>query len=209
MQKNHGPLTKDSTIRSALRNILSGDLENCRQSGHQAEVFEELGICHGTTRIDFAIINGLMHGYEIKSDRDTLKRLPEQVKEFSNVFDRMTLVVGKHHLYHAIHVIPDWWGVIVAKINANNKIIFQTIRESEDNKEQAEISIARLLWREEALRILEEQNEAIGMRTKPREILYKKLTEILDIQTLKETVSSLLIAREGWRSDPQLLSNGG
>ncbi len=201
-------LTNDKVIRVALRNVLDKEREKYRRKGHKAEIFEEFGVQHGIARIDYAIINGVMCGYEIKSDRDTLERLPEQVEEFSAVFDKLTLVVGKRHLYHAMHIIPNWWGVVIAKVNANNKVFFQTIRETGDNKNQDGTSIARLLWREEALRILEEKNEADKVRHKPREFIYEKLADVLDTETLKQRVNSLLISREGWRSDALLASSG-
>ncbi len=203
--------TNDKIIRVALRNVLDNDLwRYCSESGCPAKLFEELGVQHGTARIDIAVINGVMHGYEIKSDRDTLERLPGQMNEFNAVFDKLTLVVGKRHLYDAINIVPDWWGIIVAKIDANHEIFFQTIREAEDNKDQVGVSIARLLWKEEALQILEEQNKAKGVRSKPREFIYQRLANVLDAETLKEKVrDALLVSREGWRSDVPLLSSGG
>ncbi len=203
--------TNDKTIREVLRNILDKYLEEYRaESGRPAEIFEELGVRHGTARIDIAVINGAMHGYEIKSDRDTLKRLPEQMNEFNAVFDKMTLIVGKCHLYAAINIVPDWWGIVVAKIDRNHKIFFQTIREAENNQNQAGVSIARLLWKKEALQILEELNKARGVRSKPRELIYQKLANVLDINTLKEKVRyALLFSREDWRSDVPLILNGG
>ncbi len=143
--------TNDKIIRAVLRNVLDKDLKEYRaESGQPAEILEELGVRHGTSRIDIVVINGILHGYEIKSDRDTLKRLPEQMAEFNAVFDKLTLVVGKRHLYDAVNIIPDWWGIIVAKIDVNCKVFFQTIREAEDNQDQVGVSIARLLWKEEA-----------------------------------------------------------
>jgi hypothetical protein len=203
--------TNDKTIRAVLRNVLDKDLEEYRaESGQPAEILEELGVRHGTARIDIAVINGVMHGYEIKSDRDTLKRLPEQMAEFNAVFDKLTLVVGKRHLYDAVNIIPDWWGIIIAKIDANCKVFFQTIREAEDNQDQVGVSIARLLWKEEALQILEEQNKAKGVRSKPREFIYQRLANVLDAETLKEKVrDALLVSREDWRSDAPLILNGG
>ncbi len=203
--------TNDKIIRAVLRNVLDKDLEEYRaESGQPAEILEELGVRHGTARIDIAVINGVMHGYEIKSDRDTLKRLPEQMAEFNAVFDKLTLVVGKRHLYDAVNIIPDWWGIIVAKIDVNCKVFFQTIREAEDNQDQVGVSIARLLWKEEALQILEEQNKAKGVRSKPREFIYQRLANVLDAETLKEKVrDALLVSREDWRSDAPLILNGG
>lgn len=199
--------TNDKIIRVALRSILDKDLrEYHSENGLPTKIFEELGVRHGTARIDIAVINGVIHGYEIKSDRDTLDRLPEQINEFNSVFDKLTLVVGKRHLYDAINIIPDWWGVMVAKIDTNNEVFFQTIREAEDNQNQVGVSIARLLWKQEALQILEEQNKAQGVRSKPNEFIYQKLVNVLDIDTLKEKVRYvLLVSRGDWRADMRLV----
>jgi hypothetical protein len=202
--------TNDKMIRVALREVLDKKLKDYRKNGHKAEVFEELGVEHGTTRIDYAIVNGIMCGYEIKSDKDTLERLPEQVKDFSTVFDEITLVVGRRYLYEALHLIPEWWGVVLAKADSKGDVALQTIRSAEQNPIQKGISIARLLWREEALHILEERNKADGLRNKPREIIYQHLANMFasDFKTLKIKVSSLLISRQGWRSDKQLVIGG-
>ena len=203
--------TNDKLIRSALRNILNKDLGKCRSESDQpVEIFEEFSVRHGTARIDIAVINGIMHGYEIKSDSDTLKRLPEQVNEFNSVFDKLTLVVGKRYLYDAINIIPDWWGIIIAKIGGNSKVFFQTIREAEVNQNQISVSIARLLWKEEALQILEEKNRANGVRSKSCEFIYERLADVLDANTLKEKVQNvLLVSRKDWRSYEQLVLNDG
>lgn len=198
--------TNDLIIRSALKEVLKEHHAQDKES----RVIEELGVRHGSVRIDIAVVNGIMHGYEIKSDRDTLERLPEQMIEFNAVFDRITLVVGKQHLYRAIHIVPDWWGITIAKVDTKGQVVFYTIREPEDNNQQEKVSIARLLWREEALRILEEHNQADGVRSKPREYIYKKLADVLEADILKERVrKTLLIPREDWRFGLTLISNGG
>ena len=46
-------------------------------------------------RIDIAVVKGALHGFEIKSDFDNLKRLARQVDLYSQVLDRATLVVGE------------------------------------------------------------------------------------------------------------------
>ena len=198
--------TNDLIIRSALKK----KLERHHAQDKELRIIEELGVRHGTARIDVVVINGIMHGYEIKSDRDTLERLPEQMNEFNDVFDKLTLVVGKRHLYDAVNLIPDWWGIMVVKINAKNKVIFHTIREAEDNQKQVGISIARLLWREEALQILEEHDQADGVRSKPREFVYQRLADVLEADVLKERVrKTLLVPREEWRFGLAPLSHGG
>ncbi|HUC01537.1 MAG TPA: sce7726 family protein [Candidatus Paceibacterota bacterium] len=203
-------LTNDKLIRAALRANLERDLQRYRaKSGHPAQIFEELGVRHGVSRIDLAVINGVMHGYEIKSDLDTLQRLPDQVDAFSSVFDKLTLVVGKKHLYDAINILPDWWGVLLAKVDDDGTLIFQSIRKASKNFTQDPHSIAKLLWREEALQILENKNRAKGVRSKTRDVIYERLAEVMPIGALKERVrDALLVSREGWRSDLPLALSG-
>ena len=201
--------TSDKIIRTAFCNILEKELQNYRnESQHPAEIFEELGVRHGTARIDIAVVNGIMHGYEIKSDKDTLQRLPEQMKEYNDVFDKITLIVGKHHLFDAINTIPEWWGITVAKINTNEEVVFNTIREADNNPGQKGISVARLLWREEALQILKKQNKAKGIKSKSRELIYERLANTLDINKLKDQVRHTLLVSRDWRSDSLLLQHG-
>ena len=198
-------LMGDKEIRIELKHLLKEEYKNIPNT----LIVDELGLGHGQVRVDIAVINGVMHGYEIKSDKDKLDRLPEQMKEYNAVFDKLTLVVGRRHLYNAINIIPDCWGIVVVKIDINNKVVFHTIREAEDNQEQIGISIARLLWREEALQILEEQNKAAGVRSKPRELIYERLANELDTYSLKERVRyALLFSRKDWRSDVRLMLSG-
>ena len=75
-------------------------------------VISELGLCGNTVRADLAAVNGMIHGYEIKSDRDSLRRLETQVEVYGRVFDRATLVVGGRHIDRATTMVPAWWGVL-------------------------------------------------------------------------------------------------
>lgn len=196
--------TNDAIIRAALKRHLEGR----HAQDEKVRIIEELGISHGACRIDIAVVNGMMHGYEIKSDQDTLQRLPEQIEIFNAVFDKITLVVGKSHLYAAVNMLPDWWGIIVAK-NINGRLSFNRIREDDTNYEQNSLSIARLLWREEALGILEEAGAAKGLYSKPRNFIYQRLSAVLDHRALREKVRETLFVRAAWRPDAPLILNGG
>src|SRR5215212_6095693 len=97
---------KDFDIRIALkRTLLSRYAKN-----PSARIFDELGLRHGAARVDIAVISGLIHGFELKSDYDTLQRLPSQVKIYNSVLDRITLVVGQRYIDKATALIPEWWG---------------------------------------------------------------------------------------------------
>lgn len=195
-------LTSDKLIRADFKTSLKNKYSD-------AMIVEELGITHGAARIDIAIINGEIHGYELKSDLDTLDRLPEQMRIYNSVLDKVTLVVGKKHLFEAINIVPEWWGIIIAKIaNSSKKIAFYEIREADENPCQDKVAIASLLWREEALKILEEINQAKGVRSKPRKFIYERLVEVLDGPILRDTVRTHLCTRVNWRSDLQYMPCG-
>lgn len=196
--------TNDTVIRASLLK----ELTTLHSGDPKVRTIPELGIKHGAARIDIAVVNGVLHGYEIKSDRDTLLRLPEQMSIYNSVFDQMTLVVGKSHLYEAINLIPDWWGVTIAKVS-DDEIIFHKIREAGKNPIQERPDMARLLWRDEALEILEEEGKAKGVRSKPRNFIYEKLVSVLGQAKLSTKVREVLFSRSDWRPDAPLVLNGG
>ena len=190
-------LTSDKVIRTALKRKL--------QAKHKGElhtiIVEELGLKHGAARVDIAVINGVIHGYELKSDLDTLNRLPEQIRIYNSVLDKITIVVGKQHLHSAIKIIPDWWGISIAKmLKPNGKIVFYNIRKPEENPLKDSVAIAKLLWRGEALDILEQLNQADGFRSKKRQIIYERLANVLDQKPLQRKVREYLFIRTNWRS---------
>jgi hypothetical protein len=194
-------LTNDTIIREALVN----QLENEYASNPEYRVIPELGLWHGASRVDVAVVNGILHGFEIKSDRDTLNRLPSQREAYNAVFDKVTLVVGAKHFVDAFKIVPNWWGIETAHLDENGSVFFNTIREPGENPKQDEISIARLLWKNEALCLLESEGKAEGVRSKPRELVYARVAETIEIDVLKKYVRNVLQSpRQDWRSDLQL-----
>lgn len=191
--------TSDALIRKALLTRLRKQYPSDKY-----RIVPELGLWHGTARIDVAVVNGIMHGYEIKSDRDTLIRLENQIHAYGAVFDRVTLVVGRSHMVDAFKQAPVWWGIETVGMNAGGEIVFNTIREPEDNPHQDILSIARLLWRSEALGLLENVGKADGVRSKPRDAVYERLLSSVEPGVLKEHVRNVLqYSRQAWRSDVQ------
>ena len=94
-----------------------------------AKLLEEFKMPRPSARIDVALVNGEMTGFEIKSDRDTLTRLPLQIPAFSKFFDRVSLVTTKKHLEEARLTIPKWWGIIVFREDGS----FDVTRSSKRN----------------------------------------------------------------------------
>lgn len=198
--------TTDKTIRSALR----ADLQTKHKEDPGALILDELGISHGSARIDLAVVNGSIHGYELKSDLDTLDRLPEQMRIYNSVLDHVTLVVGKAHVHAAINLVPDWWGITIARVSTTHPSAIRLfkIREADENPVQDSVALAGLLWREEALQILESRNQVDGVRSKPRNVLYCRLASVLDLESLKQEVLNCLHARASWIAARQRAPRG-
>lgn len=189
---------RDGDIRAALHDRLGADHSN----EPDTRFVDELGLC-GTVRVDVAVVNGTFSGYELKSDRDTLRRLPAQVEVYSKVLDRATLVVGERHLAHeqTLTMLPGWWGVIVAR-QCDDGVDLEETRPSAWNDEVDPGALVQLLWREEALAELASRGLDTGVRTKPRRVIAERLSNELPIEELRAVVRYRLKTREGWRQSP-------
>ncbi|WP_152979932.1 sce7726 family protein [Mesorhizobium sp. 1M-11] len=101
--------TRDSCIRGPLVAWLKAQHPDDGSTG----VIQELKMPRPSARIDLAVVNGELAGFEIKSDADTLKRLRVQVPAFSRFFDRVSVVTTRKHLCKTERCVPDWWGIIL------------------------------------------------------------------------------------------------
>jgi hypothetical protein len=162
-------------------------------------VLDELGLRHGTARVDVAVVNGYLHGFEIKSDSDTLDRLPAQVTIYNAVLDRATLVVGEKHVEKARVKIPDWWGIKVVTAGPRGGIEFDSVRLPKLNLSIDPVALAELLWRPEAVEILRGLGAPELLLRKPRAVLYKYLAEVVEIGELRGLIRQRLKARARWR----------
>src|SRR4029077_11388986 len=137
-------------------------------------------------RIDIAVINGHLHGYEIKSASDTLQRLPSQLVAYSKVFDYLTIVTELKYYQRILDIIPAWVGVSVCS-DKNDEEEFKTIKPCELNQTKDSFYIAKLLWRDELIEILAEQK--IPFRNKDRNwILCEAISMNMEISSLCNVV---------------------
>lgn len=180
----------DPEIRPALRRYL----EQHWLTQPDTHFLEELGLCQGQVRIDLAVVNGALHGYEIKSDRDRLYRLSAQAEVYGMVVDRATIVVGPKHLEHVLRIVPDWWGVLQV-VPAGDTVRIEAMRPSRENPDQDPRAIAELLWRDEALALLERRQAADGVRSKSRPAIWDRLCEALDFNEIAAAVRDRLKSR--------------
>jgi hypothetical protein len=178
----------DADLRVAMRPRLSVP---------STRLVEEMGVYSGSARIDMAVIGADLHGIELKSDTDNLKRLPKQVELYNRLFDRMTLVVGKKHLAKALPMIPTWWAVIEAEI-VNNVLILTELRAGSPNPRPDPKIIADLLWRAEILAALDARGLAKGWKAKRASSLRRRLISSVTLDELRGIVRETLRARPDW-----------
>lgn len=180
----------DLDIRRALRFRLRDE------HGHESDtvLIEELGLCRGHVRVDIAVVNGLLHGYEIKSDRDSLRRLGTQVDVYSKVLDHATLVVGDRFLAESLDVVPLWWGVLHAQPTSRG-LQFRVVRGSQQNPQRDARALVELLWFDQAMALLEERIAARGVRGKPRRIVWDRVCEHFDVDEIAGAVRDRLKSR--------------
>jgi hypothetical protein len=187
---------RDIDIRLALRAQMS------ELHGHDPDtrIIEELGLCQGIARVDLAVVNGTIHGYEIKSERDTLARLPGQVNIYSTALDFVTIIAAPTHVAKIADIVPSWWG-LWSVVRSTMGLQLTPSRKSEPNPEVNPFALAQLLWRDEALEALADCGLAAGARSKPREFLWHRLTSNLTLEQLGHVVRTSLKRRGAyWRS---------
>jgi hypothetical protein len=161
-------------------------------------VVGEMGVLEGRARADVAVINGCLHGYEIKAARDTMARLPAQAEAYSKVFDYMTLVTTENHVPQALRTVPTSWGIALAR-PSNSGVQFEDLRRAERNLQVEARALLQLLWRDEALAVLERMGRASGVKSKARAVIWSRLEDSLaGVEEVGELVRSTLKRRSDW-----------
>ena len=201
MNRRWAESMNDRDIRAALGAHLHWRVAS------DALLVEELGLCQGDVFVDVAVVDGAIEGYEIKSDRDTLRRLERQLAAYSRVLSKATIVVGKKHLEAAKSLVPDWWGILLA-CAAPSRVNLRHIRKPRNNPVVDPNSLVQLLWRDEVLQLLQMRQKATGLLSKPRRVLWERLIAECSMGELQATVCSQLKRRVEWRSGSQRIRRG-
>jgi hypothetical protein len=184
---------RDRDVRVAVLQRLSA----AHADDPNTRIVQEMGVWSGSVRIDVAVINGELCGFELKSDRDTLDRLPTQADIYSRVFDKVELVVGKRHAEKAEAIVPKWWGIMVAR-EQSGVVTLKPKRMGTTNPTRDPHLIAQLLWKEEAIAVLEACGLAAGWRSKTVKKIHQRLATELPLDDLRDRVRQALKARADW-----------
>lgn len=171
-----------------------------QNDGHSYRIIPEMSVCDGDARVDIAVANGSLCGYEIKSDVDTLDRLLSQSESYCKTFDKVYIVVGERYKDIIVDCIPEWWGIYVAYYNRYNEIAISERKRAKRNKGVSAESLLELLWRDEIETLLRTH----GIKStsgKNRRILRKIAVDSISLSEIRNFTRETLKARTDWRAD--------
>lgn len=181
----------ESELRQAL-------ISHLRQAAPAAQLLEELGI--EGARIDVALLDHGLTGFEIKSDFDTLDRLAHQMHAYHRVFDTLTVVTTAAFAAQAELLLPEWWGLWVAGDASDGSVQLQIARPASANPRQEARSLLALLWREEALALARAHAAGKVRAGANRATLQDQLATVADVSTVRQWVADAL-GRRVWRGN--------
>jgi hypothetical protein len=189
---------QEQELRAALVNRLASD-----KRAEGSRIVHELAMPLLSARVDLAVIGARIIGYEIKTAKDTLIRLPQQSEAYGKVFERMFLVAETRHIARSLATLPDWWGVIEAR-ESGGGVRWTQRRGSKLNPSVDLKSLVELLWRDELVGELQGLGLRKGVASASRAVLTSRLVgatpEKLSTSALKSRVRYLLTHREDWRA---------
>jgi hypothetical protein len=185
----HMPIN-EQTLRDHIRAELT---KQARDVG--ARLFEELQIERGAARVDLAVVGSELEAFEIKSDLDNFARMHNQIHAYNRVFDKITLVTGALHSPAVANVVPSWWGIIHVERMEDGQLVSHVLRAPLAHDRQEPLSLAMMLWRDEAVDILQTLiGQAVSQRaTRPQ--LHQQLVTALSLTALRSVVAAALFHR--------------
>lgn len=177
-----------------IRRALHSEMQRIHMADPDTKIVEELGLCQGIARIDLAVVNGTLHGYEIKSEHDTLARLPLQRNTYDRALELISIVCGPTYQAKIAEYVSPWWGIWIAT-EGEGRVELRKIRGAAKNPTLDAYAVAQLLWREEALNALTDRGLDAGLRSKRRGLLWERLVSALSVDELTAIVRECLKQR--------------
>ena len=182
----------DIKVRMLLLEELNEKYARCNDT----RIINELGLDFGASRIDVAVVNGIMHGFEIKSDLDNLDRLPRQMEYYNKAFERMTIVVSRKYLSDVKEMVPVWWGIKTISVDQTRLI---NIRKGRQVSYQDPKLVIKLLWKKELDGLIDHLKWSKSLKKMRKNQLLTLFNEEADPDVIRLYVYNVLKTRENWR----------
>ena len=144
--------------------------------------------------------------FEIKSDMDSLVRLPKQVRDYDSVGDYCSLVTTDTFLQKIQDqsLVPDHWGILKASI-IDGKVILESIRQPVYSPEVNPGYLAHSIWSDELIEHLEDINNLYGVKSKNNWHKRQRLIENTTISELKRMYRNSHLKRGNWRDNDTII----
>jgi len=186
VKKKRKQKLSDYQIRVPLYSYLESINERLR-------IFPELRI--NDSRADLIVItDGIISGYEIKSDLDTLSRIKYQTSNYDYFCDYCYIVTGYKHKQKAIDHVPQHWGIL-SIFAVENKYGVEIIRLATKNPKAVITNKIKLLWRRELANI-SFRNGLSKCSGKSRYFIIEKLIQNIDENKLIHEITHELFERD-------------
>ena len=181
-----------------IRKLLHPYLENENRKFKDTIIVDEFELCSGLSRIDVAVINGVIHGYEIKSEEDTLKRLANQINYYNKSLEKISVITNRSHLKQIRERVPRWWGLLLINDTDKRKKVTE-IRKAKNNPILESQSMLHILWKDELIFIINKYKLKVSRHINKRK-MRESVAKELDITILSYEILSALKSRQNWRS---------
>lgn len=117
---------KDYRHEYAYKAVITKNLLLGRHSLKTASLITEFRV--ENCKVDVAIFNGTSTAYEIKSERDNLDRLKDQVDTYKKFFAKVYVITGENHLGEVLATTSPGVGVLLL----NNRFGISTVRDVQE-----------------------------------------------------------------------------
>lgn len=188
----------------AIRTALVMNLRSRLQGGEV--LVEELGVEHGAARIDVALVSNHLIGFEIKSDFDNLDRLARQMHTYHRIFDSLTIVTTMAYSAQVEALLPRWWGIFLAAPSEDGGVVLTEIRPAMIHNRQDPVSLAGLLWRDEAYGFLVAEGGAVVKAKAARHTIYEAIAKAIPLERIRAEVTATLRSRMSLRPRSHMAS---
>lgn len=148
-------------------------------------IVDEMNVHNGNARADLVALYENTHCFEIKSDKDTLSRLQNQIEYYDYSFDRVHVVVTSKFIHKIQDIVPTYWGIILATYS-NNKLKFSIVRNAKRNPSFDPEKALLSLWKSELL----ELNSQICESRTPLRITREGLAKKIGSEATKKEISN-------------------
>lgn len=155
------------------------------------------------SKVDIAILNGTSTAYEIKSDRDSLYRLADQIRDYRKFFASVNVLTNELRLEDTLKSVPDDVGIVVL----SNRFTIRTVRQAINRPDRVEPEVILNSIRvEEAKQILFALGQEIPdvPNTRIRAELHRLFSNLESHQVHEQMVKVLSRTRSQSSLEPML-----